>query len=73
MFISQRKRPCSLHTNSAILPVEVELMGELGTALMISGGILLVVVVFLVFISMAAVNRGEAAMREDTKQSGKSH
>ncbi len=48
-------------------------MGELGTALMISGGILLVVVVFLVFISMAAVNRGEAAMHEDGKQAGKSH
>jgi hypothetical protein len=40
-------------------------MGELGNALLISGGILLAVFLFLVVISIAVVKRGEAAMDKD--------
>jgi hypothetical protein len=36
-------------------------------ALMISGGILLIVVVLITFISIAAVKRGEEAMHDDAR------
>jgi hypothetical protein len=48
-------------------------MAEVWPALAISGGILLGVVVFIVIVSIAAVNRGEAAMHEDAKHGVKPH
>ena len=39
-------------------------------ALMISGGILLVVVVLITFVTIAAVKRGEAAMHDEASHGG---
>jgi hypothetical protein len=46
-------------------------MANILKAMSISGGILLVVVILTIVISIVAVNRGTAAMKENSKSGGR--
>ena len=48
-------------------------MGDALSAMLISGAVLLAVSVLILFISIVAVKRGEAAMHEESKHSGHQH